>query len=64
MSKETYIAGKIPHVDEFLKVPDATVIVDNREKNGCSSSEFSALAGRIAAAQPDSKIKYWISIES
>jgi hypothetical protein len=63
MTKETYIAGNLPHVDEFLRVPNATVIVDNRDKDGCSSSEFSALAARILAAQPDSKIKYWISIE-
>lgn len=62
MKDSNYAVGSAIHVNDFLSVPNAKVIIDSQE-NSCRIEELLSLVGRISSTSPGKKVKYWLCLE-
>lgn len=60
---KSYRIGETAHVNAFLSVPGAEVIVTTRQGQSVRIEELIAVLSRVAAVEPERKIEYWIKLK-
>jgi hypothetical protein len=58
-----YRIGETVHVDAFLSVPGAEVIVTTPQNQSTRIEELIAVLSRVAAVESGRKVEYWIKLK-
>lgn len=59
----TYNIGETAHVNAFLSVPGAEVIIRTPDNKSVDIEELIAILSRVAAVEPRRKIEYWVKFK-
>lgn len=62
MSQQEHKIGQNYHVEDWLSVPGAEVIIRSQDDAKVKASELAAIVNRLAINRPDVKVDYFIKI--
>jgi hypothetical protein len=62
LSQQEHKIGQNYHVEDWLSVPGAEVIIRSQVDSKIKASELAAIVNRLAVNRPDAKVEYFITI--